>query len=137
MSETTNLEHKQEASGRFGRKVVGRSSAGPLRDHIVWVWDPQGCLFTSTHREGWENAGGDAEGGLLLGITSPMNIFSSILDQLRRKKNKSMSAICTSFHLCKVYHDRMTSEFERARCQADRFDFRKVRYQAKEHYRLR
>lgn len=88
MSETTNLEHKQEASSRFGRKVVGRSSAGPLRDHIVWVWDPQGCLFTSTHREGWENAGGDAEGGLLLGITSPMNIFSSLLDLLDRKKKK-------------------------------------------------
>lgn len=63
----------------------GKASDGPLRDHIVWVWAPQGWLFTSTCREGWENTGGDAEGGLLLGITSPMNIFSSLLDLLDRK----------------------------------------------------
>lgn len=64
----------------------GKASNGPLRDHIVWVWAPQGWLYTSTSREGWENTGGDAEGGLLLGITSPMNIFSSLLDLLDRKK---------------------------------------------------
>lgn len=76
---------------------MGRPLTGLEEITLFGSGIPKVGLFTSTHREEWENTWGrgvgNAEGGLLLGITSPMNIFSSLLDLLDRKN------ICMPFAL--------------------------------------
>lgn len=90
---------------------------------------PKVGFFTSTHGEGWENTVGDAEGGLLLGVTSTMNIFSLLLDLWRIKKAFALpSSPVTIGRL----------EFETVSCHADIVCLLEVlSAQAKAHYRLR
>lgn len=62
MFKTTNLLHKQEEPGRLGGKWwEGQRRGASKRSHCLGL-GPWGCLFTSAHREGWENTGGDCLG---------------------------------------------------------------------------